>query len=312
MGKTIHRPSTRALQCSILRTLAYFDVFGHPLTVAEISRFRDGGPVATSSLLVALHDLQERGLVEMERDQWGLRDTAVNRDKRNHDERRAAARMPKALRMSRLIARFPFVRAVFISGSMSKGRLAADGDIDFFIITEPGRLWACRTLLVLFKKIFLLNSRRDFCINYFLDTEHMTVEDRNHFTATEVVTLLPLYGNGNTEAFFASNEWAFKTYPHSRPPKSLEVAIGDTGLKRFGEKVLGGRLGEALDAWSMSLTWRYWRWKFDDLDPSAFDLALRTRTYVSKHHPRNFQARVLGGYAQRIAMLERVIGGPLS
>ena len=61
----------------------------------------------------------------------------------------------KALTVSRLISKFPYVEGVGISGSLSKGYYDDDGDIDFFIITSPKRLWIARTFLILYKKLFL-------------------------------------------------------------------------------------------------------------------------------------------------------------
>ncbi len=298
-------------QGMVLRTLAYFDIFNHPLKLEEIQRFGAGDGSDPEELLLVLADLEARGLAQRCGEFWGMKDCTRAVQLREEAEQRARARMPKALSMSRRIARFPFVRAVFLSGSMSKGCLAKDGDIDFFIVTRPGRLWVARTLLILYKKFFLLNSRRDFCVNYFLDTEHLTVEDRNRFTATEVVTLIPTYGNGTTEAFFERNAWAFKMFPDAPTPQSHEVAIGNARRKGILERSLGGRLGDRLDSWCMQLTWYRWKRKFDHFDARTFELALRTRTYVSKHHPRNFQKRVLDGFHERIAALEARLGAPL-
>lgn len=302
----------RSLQRTVLNVLAYFDVFSHPMKVEEIARFAVGGASSLDRIHDALLDLAKQGHVHQAGPYWGLQAVERNASERLAAESRARTRIPRAEVMARRIARFPFVRAVFISGSMSKGCLAKDGDIDFFVVTAPGRLWVARTLLVVYKKIFLLNSRRDFCVNYFLDTEHLTVEDRNLFTATEVVTLMPMYGNGTTEAFFARNAWAFKMLPGASTPKSRELGIGSARSKGIGERLLNGRIGDTMDNWCMQLTWHYWKRKFSELDPQAFELALRTRTYVSKHHPRNFQARVLDGLGQRLRTLEKRTGVPLS
>lgn len=298
----------RLLQSAVLRALAYFDIFDHPLRVKEITQFAVGNALCEKEVELVLYHLAQEGVVKHTGAYWGLGDVMRSVTKRQNAESRAQARMPKAVQMSKRIARFPFVRAVFISGSMSKGCLAPDGDIDFFVVTVPGRLWVARTLLVLYKKIFLLNSRRDFCVNYFLDTEHLTVEDRNRFTATEVITLMPMYGNGTTEAFFERNAWAFQMYPGAAVPQSREVMIGSARGKVWLERSLNGRVGETLDRWSMHLTWYYWKRKFSELDAQSFELALRTRTYVSKHHPRNFQKRVLDGYHERVEAMEQRTG----
>jgi predicted nucleotidyltransferase len=296
---------------SILRTLAYFDVFRHPLTSDEVLAFSCADQPRASEVKDLLLGLHRDQLIANVGAYWGLRITPADVQARHEDAARAEARMPRARRMARRIASTPFVRAVFVSGSLSKGRLAPDGDIDFFIITAPGRLWLARTLLIAYKKLFLLNSRRDFCINYFLDTDHLKVEDRNRFTATEVVTLMGLQGNGTRDAFFRANQWAFDLLPAARVAYVPEVRT-DGAVKAFWERLFGGSFGEALDSWSMMLTWHYWRWKFNDMDPRTFDLALRTRTYVSKHHPRDFQRRVLDAYEERLRELELRSGRSLS
>ena len=89
-----------------------------------------------------------------------------------------------------------------ISGSLSKGYYDDDGDIDFFIITSPKRLWIARTFLILYKKIFLLNSRKYFCVNYFISSNALEIEEKNIFTATELTTLLPMFGNGSFHKFY--------------------------------------------------------------------------------------------------------------
>ncbi|MCB9183361.1 MAG: nucleotidyltransferase domain-containing protein [Flavobacteriales bacterium] len=308
---TAIRTSPIIAQRAVLRALAYFDIFKHPLTISELHRFAEC-EIERGAVLDALFDLQREGLVQEADGYWALRDARNRVQVRRQSERRAVERMPKAEHMSRLIARFPYVRAVFISGSLSKGCLAPDGDIDFFIVTAPRRLWVTRTLLVLYKKVFLLNSRRDFCVNYFVDTEHLAIEDQNRFTAVELATMLPMYGNGTTEAFFTSNQWAFEMHPGAAPRKSREVAVGNSPRKSRWERRLNGSVGDWLDEWCMKATWRFWNWKFRSMDRRTFEVALRTRTYVSKHHPRNFQQRVLEGLNERIAELEPRFGSSLS
>ncbi len=55
--------------------------------------------------------------------------------------RLAEIRLKDAKKYARVIANFPFIQAVFISGSLSKHVMKPNSDIDFFIITKPDRLW---------------------------------------------------------------------------------------------------------------------------------------------------------------------------
>ncbi|CUS89258.1 hypothetical protein JGI16_11464, partial [Candidatus Kryptonium thompsonii] len=69
--------------------------------------------------------------------------------------------------MAHIIKRFPFVRGIFISGSLAKWNVSTQTDIDFFIITKRGRLWLTRSALIAFKKFFLLNSKKFFLLKLF-------------------------------------------------------------------------------------------------------------------------------------------------
>ncbi len=293
---------TRAIHAgAVVRTLSYFDIFQHPLTREELLRFC---PLPAEDVDTSLAALRMEGLVHVLDGHYALHPLQAQLRQRRENEKRAEGRMSKAIRMSRFIGGFPFVRGVMLSGSMSKGVLAVDGDIDYFVITAPGRLWVARTLLIAYKKLFLLNSRRDFCVNYFVDTDHLAIEDRNLFTATEVVTLKPTFGKATCEAFFAANGWAFDHFPNLQQGT---VCTGDPGPRKhksLGERVLGARVGEHIDDLCMRLTFLRWKRKFGHLDAKTFELALRTRKYVSKHHPQSFQQRVLGALDERMERFE--------
>ncbi|MEM7038310.1 MAG: nucleotidyltransferase domain-containing protein, partial [Bacteroidota bacterium] len=172
-------------------------------------------------------------------------------------------------------------------------------------VTQPGRLWIARTLLILYKKVFLFNSRRNFCVNYFVDTDHLLITDRNIFTATELAFLLPAYSAETYLEFRNSNDWVRQFYPHF-PPRATEDTrpTNRNVFRRFGEWILGGRLGERIDTWCLKRTLRRWKKKFSDFDDAKFDVTLRSRKYVSKHHPSDFQARVTNALRDKIAAFE--------
>ncbi|MEZ5195381.1 MAG: hypothetical protein R2764_02960 [Bacteroidales bacterium] len=86
--------------------------------------------------------------------------------------------MLKAKRFSTFISNFPYVRGISLSGSLSKGYIGDDPDIDYFIITKENRLWLSCTMLIAFKKIFLFNSCKYFCVNYFIDTNNLEIEEK--------------------------------------------------------------------------------------------------------------------------------------
>ncbi len=220
--------------------------------------------------------------------------------------RRADAMMPTARRMARLIGAFPYVRAVFVSGSLSKQCLSPDGDIDFFIVTAPRRMWLARTLMVVFKKLFLFNSHKYFCINYFVDTEHLEIHEKNLYTATETATLLPLFGQETCVQFLKANPWTRGFLPHFPERNTADTPEGRPGwMKRLLEYLFGGKIGEWLDVRCMRLTQAHRRRKFKHFDKRRFEGAFSAGRGHAKHHPLHFQGKVMKAYVERLALESR-------
>jgi hypothetical protein len=296
-------------ESAVLRTLWYFELFKYPLTADEVFWYLQAPPDSTQpcadlpAIRNALDELVSQGRIFGYDGFFQTVDNPAWVTERLDCNRRADALMPVARRMSRLIAAFPFIRAVMVSGSLSKHCMRPDSDIDFFMITAPGRLWLARTFLVLFKKIFLLNSHKFFCVNYFIDTEHLTIEEQNLYTATESVTLLPLYGREWYDAFQSANPWAWRILPHSVQKDRGAIPPYQPGMVKRGlERLLGGRFGDWLDGQAMQVTVRYWRRKFSHFDTDSFDIALKSKRYVSKHHPLYFQKKVLDAFAEKVGV----------
>ncbi len=314
MTESIPTKTACPVEHAIVRALLYFELFSYPLTDREIWQFAPCERAGTEEpgvgepfevfqeklqLLVARGDIfQFQGYFQTQyQPEWV--------ERRRDSNRRADAFLPKARRMARFIAAFPFIRAVFVSGSLSKHCMRPDSDIDFFMITAPGRLWLARTLLVIFKKIFLFNSHKYFCINYFVDTEHLEIEEQNLFTATEAVTLLPMYGQEWYHAFCRQNDWAWRQFPHCSLRSTHTVPQHSRSwFKRSTEWALDGALGDWLDRQAMQVTVRFWRKKFSHLDDNTFHVALKSRRHVSKHHPLYFQKKVLEHLAARMREMD--------
>ncbi|TNE50631.1 MAG: nucleotidyltransferase domain-containing protein [Bacteroidetes bacterium] len=293
-------PQPCPVERALLRALWYFDIFRHPLTAVELREFSNCVDTPVPVIECKLDVLVTRGQVfRFGRFYQGTDDPTWVVRRKDFNER-ADRFIPIAHRMARFIGAFPFVRAVFVSGSLSKHCMAPDGDIDFFIITTPGKLWLARTLLVVFKKLLLFNSHKYFCVNYFIDTQHLEIEEKNLFTATETVTLLPLYGSEWYEQFCRENHWAWTYYPNYPQVPASEIPTPRMSFfKRSAEWMLQNRLGHWLDERAMYLTVGYWRRKFRHFDRNKFDNALKSRRYMSKHHPLYFQEKVMKAFEER-------------
>lgn len=283
---------------SILNALIYYDVFDHPLSFEELSKSGIMHKVhSANEFRASLEKLRSEGLIGEKNQYYFLGEKEWTVDSRLSEQKRVKHFMMMARISSRIISTFPFVRAVLISGALSKERVEKKGDIDFFIITEPGRLWLSRTLLVLFKKIFLLNSFKYFCLNYFIDTRSFDVPNKSLYTATDIVTLLPVYNMSLYSDFLAVNDWAYEYYPNYPQRKApFSVHPYSKSLKKFFEFLFNNRIGDVLDNFLMKKTLHYRKKKFDQLPETRFNKAFITKKNVSTHHPNDFQDIIMEKY----------------
>lgn len=308
MKKLTSSVETQLLQHSFecLAPLFYFQVFSHPLTLEELAFYSQQQGVDATWLEQCLEQAVAQGLLCKSGPYFSLKDTAAWAEKREVNEQRAQQYLKNVVPYIKLMRRFPFVKGIFLSGSVSKGVIAEDGDIDYFIVTTPNRLWLSRTLLILFKKLCLFNSHRYFCINYLVDTTRLEIEEKNRFTATEVVTLLPVYEDPYYQTFWKLNNWIADYYPNASRRKPLfNEPMPASKIKKATEYLLGGWLGERLDILCMRLSVNYWQKKFKTMQPEHFKVAMKSRPYVSKHHPQNFQSKVLQDFQKNVAAFEK-------
>lgn len=247
-------------------------------------------------------------------------------ERRLEGQRAAAVLWPKVRERCRWIDRFPFVRAVAVSGSLSKGVHFPGDDVDFFLVTSAGRVWTCRLLLMLFKRVALLGSRRLFCINYLVDESALQIPDRNRFTAAEVTWLVPMLGHQTMSEFFRANAWVEELMPRwtdgfadrrSRPSLKTGIEKEPQGHsaeqdsknhawpKRVLERTLSGLLGAWVERTSRVLIKRRNARRYaTSLTQQQYAQAMRGERAVSKHHPSNQQGRILDRFEQRWAQID--------
>jgi hypothetical protein len=281
-------------------------VFRYPLKAEEILKYCSER-ISESELHAVLRKLVSEKIIFSHRGFYFLtQDSITNIDTRLENEIRLTTQYHKIRKYARLVSSFPFVEAVFISGSVSKGLLTRDGDVDYFIIAKPGRVWLCRTLLILFKKIILLNSKKYFCVNYFIDSGNLRVPDSNLFVATEIKTLIPVSENSISKTFIQQNVWTSDLLPNHNSANTplFDSEIRKPLLTRFFESVCSSSLGDRLDNYFFKKTIRRWQNKFSHFDQNEFDLNMRSYKNVSKHHPQGYQNKVLKEVASRVSKFE--------
>jgi hypothetical protein len=290
-----------ALQQSILKTIAYFDLFSYPLTAEDIRYFLDVD-AREEEVEYELNRLACQGrLYRLGNNAfYSLRNDPRLAEKRLRGEVRADELLRIAARGARLLYQFPFVRGICISGSLSK-RCADEGaDIDYFIITKANRLWIARTVMHLFKKLtYLRGHQHRYCMNYYIDEEALEIKEKNIFTAVELLTLMPACGNGGLTRFFQANNWTSQYLPHYRDrQREADGPYRSSLLKRGLECILDNRLGDVLENYFRRLTDSRWKTKTSrgDRNGKGDPMTLQCGPHYSRPDPGIFQQRILLKY----------------
>lgn len=281
-----------------LKTILYFSIFRYPLKIEEIHSYTNYESVSDTEKELQ-HLIDEKILIKVD-DFYVYGSDLDSVIKRLRGNMYAGRALRIAQKKAKFIAKFPFVKAVGVSGSLSKGYYDNGSDIDFFVITEPNKLWLCRTFLMLYKKIFLLNSRKYFCINYFISTSQLEIEEQNRFTATEMKTLIPMQGKAVFVDFFRSNPWVNDYFNKFSPDLSLVPDFEKPLLVKSFEFIFGNQIGNFIDSSFKKITLSKWKAKFRMMSEEEFKIALKTTKNISKHHPSHFQKKVILDLNNRI------------
>ena len=295
------------LRSSILKVVAYFDLFNYPVSAEEILFFLDQ-EVSESALNQALEALADGKHLFRLGSFYSLRDDVRAAERRIRGNQHAAELLVIANRVSRFLYQFPYVRGVGISGSLSKHYAEEGADIDYFIITRSNRLWIARTFMHLFKKwSYLTGKQHWYCMNYYVDEEALEIAEKNIFTATEQITLLPACGNGGLVKFFDANNWATDYFPHYRQRQREAAIYPPPGLlKRLLEKLFDNKAGDRLDDFFRRLTSRRWKDKEERgvLNEKGNRMSLKTDKHSSRPNPEVFQQKILTVYSEKLKEFE--------
>lgn len=291
----------------LLKILAYFAVFEFPLTADEIRRFLAPGILA-DCIENTLLSLTEQGVIYKLDKYYSLYDQPEWARRKQEGFLQAKELLPRAQRVGRFLARFPFVTGVGISGGLSKMSATEHSDFDFFIVTRANRLWLARTLLHLYKKFTYLTGTEHFhCMNFFIDETALALRDRNMYTAVETMTLVPVCGEG-LQQFYQANSWVRERFADYQLVMEAETRpIKRSWLRRGFESLLANRLGNAIDSYLMRITARRWRKKEREhkLSPGGKTMSLNTGKHYAWSNPGSFQQRTLARYQREVNLLSQ-------
>ncbi|MGE0059659.1 MAG: hypothetical protein AB7T32_16895 [Dehalococcoidia bacterium] len=235
--------SSTELRDAVLRTLAYSDVFDYPLTAAEV-HWALPLPATLAETEAALRSLHE--LVGNEPPYFylaGREGIVAIRERRQASSARLRRR---ARPWNRVIAALPFVFSVIVTGSLAVDNAEMGEDVDYLIVSKPGRVWTARAFTVAVVRLARL-AGVELCPNYVVAADALKM-DKSAYVARELAQMQPVSGIAVARRLLDENPW-WRSYLPNATPATLRSTSGPSSrlLQRLPETLLGGRLGEALE-----------------------------------------------------------------
>jgi hypothetical protein len=291
--------SHQTMADAIVQTVAYSDVFDYPLTLEEIHRYLVGvaatveqvQQVLTNGLMLATRLTCSDGY-------FYLSGRAGLVEKRLQRAQVPAALWPKAIHYGHVIARMPFVRMVAITGALSMNNSDPGDDLDYFVITEPGRLWLCRAFII---ALVRSAARRGdiICPNYFVSTRALLVTEHNLYTAHEMAQMIPVAGVGLYHRMREMNSWVREYLPNAggAPKEGPVSAAGPRFVWAVAEALLRTPPGTWLERWEMDRKVR----KLESQMPASDPVEAEFGVDWCKGHFGGYGRRTLGAMADRMS-----------
>ncbi|MFX1452031.1 MAG: hypothetical protein ACFFCM_14430, partial [Promethearchaeota archaeon] len=229
---------------SIIQLISYFDSFDYPIKLNEITSLLN---IEEEEIRESLLNLLNKKKILKSNNYYFVSDKKGVISKRINAERFFQKNLRKIYWAGWLLSHIPFVRGLILTGSASKGVLDKFDDFDFLVITEPNRIWLCRSLIALFQKIVSFNYRRTnhrfFDCNYFITENNLTITDQNEFTGIEIFFARPVYNNKLYQRFIKKNKWITKYFKLPNQNSAIPIVKRKIPfIKSFLEKIINGFL----------------------------------------------------------------------
>jgi len=220
-----------ALEQSILKTVAFFDVFNYPLTAEEIWRwlYRPAQKFSLFEVKVALESSSVlKNKLALSEAFYSLKNREYIYLIRKHHNDLSERKFAKVLSLLKIYKYLPFIKMIAICNSLSFSNASEESDIDLFIITEKNKIWLARFFTILIVKILgirpnKLNHRDTFCLSFFISEDSLNIENilfnpHDIYTPYWLAQLLPIYDEDDTyKNFLQANDWVKKYLPNTYP-----------------------------------------------------------------------------------------------
>ncbi len=251
------------LNRQIISTLAYYDVFGQPLTVFEIWKYLIKNKSDKAGFEEVFGCLEKGGFLKDKtgnsRGFYFLKGRENIVAKRLERQKIAIVKMNIIKKYGFIFSVCPFLKSAFISGSLAQETSNENSDIDFMLIAKNNRIWTCRFFLVLSARLFrkyrhgkFIKDR--FCFNHFITDKTLEIKNQSLYNAQTYAHFYELGDKNILKDFYEANRWMgdylanFSADNLCHSKINLKLAYFWHFCKKIKEFVLSGFIGDIFEA----------------------------------------------------------------
>ena len=239
-----------ALERAILSTLAYSDIFDHPLTLEELHKFL---LISSTKEEIAIC-ISSMPHVKFKDGFYFLADRPEIVDIRQAREANSRKALRRATRYGRIIGSLPFIRLVALTGSLAMLNLSKHRDMDFLLVAKPGHIWTARAFVLVFGRLARLFGDV-ICPNVIISENALKWQEKNLYSAREFAQMIPISGLDVFAQLQNANPWVQEILPNHSAYAILSEAknsyAGNT-VQTFLEWLLTNKLTARFESWEMT------------------------------------------------------------
>lgn len=166
------------LKEEILKTIIWFDLFSHPLTLFEIHKYVSF-PCELNVIISELEGLSYK--IKSKNGFYFLSGREEIIAERSHRLNYFNKKIKRAKTFSKLISKLPFVYGIAVSNIIGDHNLREESDIDFFIISAPRRIWLARFFCTFLAKTLGLRpnsktKKNKICLSFYISADALNLE----------------------------------------------------------------------------------------------------------------------------------------
>ncbi len=233
-----------SLQKRIIFTIAYYNALDLPLTTFELwqNLFLVERSIIERtpflSVIKEVDELKEQSKISEKKGFLFLKGRETLVENRLYNQKTSLRKLKHIKRWAKIFRFIPYVRSVFLTGTIAMKNTDKESDWDVTIILSKNRIWIGRffttvVLLALGKKRYGIKIKDRFCLNHFVTEQGIILEERNEFSANMVAFSYLLFGKNFFKKFLQLNEiWVKNNF---KPGYQKARLINTEGEERRGK-----------------------------------------------------------------------------